>query len=291
MKETIHVPVLMEEVLYYLDPKEGEVMIDGTYGGGGHAKEIQARLGEAGKLVACDLNPEAVALCRGNLPKTICIEGSFSEVASILTELSIPKVDGLLLDLGFSTDEMENSGRGFSFLRDEPLLMTYSDREMPVYEILRNLKEEELADIIYEYGEERYSRKIARAIKEEGKKQSILSSLQLAEIIRKAVGSGYERGRIHPATRTFQALRIYANKELYRLTTLLNALPTIMNPGGRVVIISFHSLEDRIVKNHFRDFGKKFSATILTKKPIEATEVEIFKNPKARSAKLRAIRF
>jgi len=216
----------------------------------------------------------------------ILICDNYAHAIKVLIEREM-KADGLLLDLGFSTEQMENSGRGFSFQKDEPLLMTYSRESKPVAEIIKEKTEEELANIIFELGGERRSRKIAKAIKAE---KRITSSKQLADVVSRAVSKNYERGRIHPATRTFQALRIYANDELNNLERALKNIPQLLKTNGRAVIISFHSLEDRLVKNYFRDYKKEKIVEVLTKKPIEPTREEIKENPKSRSAKLRAIK-
>ncbi|TSC81624.1 MAG: 16S rRNA (cytosine1402-N4)-methyltransferase, partial [Parcubacteria group bacterium Gr01-1014_20] len=199
-----------------------------------------------------------------------------------------PKANGLLLDLGFSSDQLNTSGRGFSFLEDEPLYMTYSEKSKSVAEIIRELKENDLADVIFKFSGERLSRKIARAIKETGKRKRITSSLELAEVIRGAVGGKYEAGRINPATRTFQALRIFANQELENLERVLTNLENILAVGGRVAIISFHSIEDSLVKDHFKKMVQLKKLTLINKKPIEANMDEVVRNPRSRSAHLRA---
>jgi 16S rRNA (cytosine1402-N4)-methyltransferase len=180
-----------------------------------------------------------------------------------------------------------SSGRGFSFEKDEPLLMTYDDSRRPVYALLREMSEPALANIIYELGGERYSRRIAKAIKERGRKEAITTSGELAAIVRQALPKGYERGRIDPATRTFQALRIYTNGELENLQAVLGNLSNIIKPGGRVAVISFHSLEDRIVKQTFQNLSKEGKVEILTKKPVGPTPTEEMHNPRSRSAKIR----
>lgn len=203
----------------------------------------------------------------------------------------MPEANGLILDLGFSTEELEKSGRGFSFLKDEPLDMRYDiDGEITTAaEVVNSYPEKDLADIFYIYGEERMSRQIAKKIVEERRKERIMTTGRLVEVVKMAVGKGYEKGRINPATRVFQALRIYVNKELENLETILKNLPEIIRPNGRVVIISFHSLEDRIVKNYFKQMEKEGKGEILTKKPVVASKEEIISNPRSRSAKLRAI--
>jgi len=196
-----------------------------------------------------------------------------------------------LLDVGFSSVQLV-AGRGFSFsdeAANEPLLMTYDDASEPVWKILREIKEEDLANIIFELGGERMSRRIAKAIKERGRRKPIMTAGELAETVRGILPKGYERGRIDPATRTFQALRIYTNKELENLQNVLKKIPEIVKSGGRVAVITFHSLEDRIVKQSFQNFARQKQAELLTKKPIAATHEEILKNPRSRSAKIRGI--
>jgi len=204
------------------------------------------------------------------------------------------KADGLLVDLGFSSEQLANSGRGFSFeeaAASEPLLMTYDDSRRPVWTILREESETELANIIFEFGGERMSRRIAKAIKDQGRRKPIMTSGDLVASVRSAVPRGYEHGRINPATRTFQALRIYANGELENLEALLKNLPEVMAPNGKAAIITFHSLEDRIVKHAFQALAKEKKANLVVKKPVGPTREEIAKNPRSRSAKLRVIQF
>lgn len=280
----IHKPVLLNEVIKMLDPRSGEFFIDGTLGSSGHATEIIRRLEPNGQFLGIDWDPQAIENFRLK-PKTynlkpILINDNYARIPEILKENQLPKADGLLLDLGFSSVQLEESGRGFSFKRDEPLIMTYSKESTPVYKILSSIKEEKLTEILRKFGEERYAKHIARAIIERQKNKPIKFSRELAEIVKSAVPKNYEHGRIHPAARTFQALRIYANKELENLEFILKNLDKILKLGGRAAIISFHSLEDRLVKNYFRDFAK-------TKKPIRPSPEEIANNPRSRSAKLR----
>jgi 16S rRNA (cytosine1402-N4)-methyltransferase len=289
-----HQPVLLNEVLQYLDPHPGDVMIDGTMDGGGHAKAILEKMGE-GTLLGVDWDPAMVAARRSEFArnkKVSVVHGNYADLPKILKKEKWPKADGLLLDLGFSSEQLESSGRGFSFseaTQHDPLLMTYDDAQTPVWKILKEIDERSLANVIYEFGGERMSRRIAKAIKEVDRRSLIMTSGELARVIREALGRGYERGRIDPATRTFQALRIYANDELKNLTSILGSLPNIVKSGGRVVILTFHSLEDRIVKQAFQALAKEKKVTLLTKKPIPATREESMKNPRSRSAKLRAL--
>ncbi|MDP3999120.1 MAG: 16S rRNA (cytosine(1402)-N(4))-methyltransferase RsmH [bacterium] len=294
-----HEPVLLNEVIKLLDPKKGEFFIDGTFGSGGHSAAILEKIGPEGELLAVDWDANNIEKGKKELPSknVIWANNSYSRLPEILRNRKLPKADGLLLDLGFSSEQLGGSGRGFSFLRDEPLLMTYAEDSAPVSEILATIREQDLAEIIKTLGEERYAQSISRAIVARRKKKPIATSGDLAQIIRDSVPGNYERGRrwsgasrIDPATRTFQALRIYANRELENLEAVLQNLTQIVRSGGRVAIISFHSLEDRLVKNHFRNLAKEGGAEILTKKPITASSGELRQNPRSRSAKLRLIK-
>lgn len=278
-------------------------MVDGTVDGGGHAREILGRITTTGTLLGIDWDEALLAECKARLSgyqNAILVHGNYADLPKILQEVSaergerFARADGLLVDLGFSSEQLAASGRGFSFGRDaadEPLLMTYDDSRPAVRELLRAMSEAELADVIYELGGERMSRRIAKAIKERGRRQPIMTSGELAETVRAALPRGYEHGRIDPATRTFQALRICANGELENLKALLAALPAIMRPGGRVAIITFHSLEDREVKVAFRDMAKKGIAKLASKKPAGPDREELASNPRSRSAKVRGITF
>lgn len=289
-----HVPVLLSAVLEYLDPKPGEAIIDGTINGGGHAAAILERIGARGKLLGVDWDKQLIESSPlASFANVSLAWGNYRELPAIMAEQGFPKADGLLIDLGFSSEQLERSKRGFSFKKEygnEPLLMTYSDEETPVRTLLKTLREHDLAVLIRTLGGERYAGRIARAIHELGRKRPIHTAGELAECIANAVPKGYERGRINPATRTFQALRIYANHELENLEIVLERIPHIVRSGGRVVIISFHSLEDARVKHAFQDGAKHGRFTLLTKKPVGPTADEEEENPRARSAKLRAIR-
>ena len=298
-----HTPVLLKEVLEQLDPHQGDFIIDGTVDGGGHATAILEKILPEGKLLGVDWDERLLAATQakfqekfGDAAGVMFMHGNYADLPDLLSKIfekeDIGKADGLLIDLGFSSEQLQASGRGFSFAeasKDEPLLMTYSDAQTSVAQILREIGEDDLANIIYEFGGERMSRRIAKTIKDNGRRKPIETSGQLADIVRGALPKSYERGRIDPATRTFQALRIYANGELKNLKKILDDLPEVLKPGGRAVIITFHSLEDRIVKQEFRRMAQEGTATLLTKKPIAATREEIKSNPRSRSAKLRAI--
>jgi 16S rRNA (cytosine1402-N4)-methyltransferase len=298
-----HQPVLLAEVLQYLAPLEGRVFCDGTLGGGGHTRAIL----EAGakEVLGFDRDPEALAYTKENIgevgARLTPIQANFQEISQRVTK----PLDGLLLDLGVSSAQLDRAERGFSFKREGPLDMRMGpDAPMTLQEFLMNADEKEIADAIYQYGEEHKSRGIARALVKAREEKELTTTKEVAEIVRRVVGSkGYDR--IDPATRTFQGLRIAINQELDALKTVLADLPKILAPGGVAVIISYHSLEDRLVKHSFRELSQSCTCPkispicvcggvsafeLLTRHPIEATEEEITKNPRARSAKLRAIK-
>lgn len=288
----MHRPVLLNEVIQALNPKPGEFFIDGTLGGGGHALAILEKISPGGKLLVVDWDKSAVEVFKSKVKNSestiVAVNDNFANLPDILEREKLGRANGLLLDLGMSSDQLESSGRGFSFSRDEPLLMTFDVAAVPAREILKNLTEQELSEIIRKYGEEKYAQAIAGSIKRRQKTGPLETTRSLAEAIETAVPKQYERGRIHPATRTFMALRIYANRELENLELILKSLESVLRPGGKMAIISFHSLEDRLVKNYFRGLSKANKLKILVKKPIVASPEEIKINPRARSAKLRA---
>ena len=289
-REARHVPVLLKEAIDFLNVQRGGTYIDATVGLGGHSYEIAKRLGAPGHLIGFDKDPAALERAHEKLkaldepPQITLIHGSFAEVAERIAPASL---DGLMADLGVSSLQLGDAARGFSFQADGPLDMRMNPMSGDTAEqVVNHLDERELADVIYEFGEERRSRRIARAIV---RSRPIRSTAHLADVISAAARPmNSEQRRIHPATRTFQALRIFVNRELDDLKALLEAAPRILKPGGRVVVISFHSLEDRIVKDAFREGLKDKYFRVLTKKPVTAPEEESDRNPRARSAKLRA---
>jgi len=289
MANPLHIPVLPTEVLHYLDPQPGQVMVDATVGAGGHARLLAAQLGPEGLLVGLDQDPGMLTLARARLEgmRSVLVHGNFEDLPEILQKLQMEAVDGILVDLGFCSDQSANPERGLSFQQDGPLDMRLDPtRGEPASALVRRLQEKALADIFWQFGEERFSRRIARRIVEVRQKTPLVRTGQLAELVRSCVPRSKGHG-MDPATRVFQALRIAVNDELGALERFLFALPACLKPGGRVAMISFHSLEDRRVKHAFRnheDFEE------LTRKPVEATEEEIRHNPRARSAKLRAAR-
>jgi 16S rRNA (cytosine1402-N4)-methyltransferase len=261
------------------------VVVDGTVGAGGHAAELAGRVGPEGRVIGLDRDPEMLELAAHatlGLPVTL-VNASYSDLDRVLEDLGLEGVDGVLLDLGLSSDQLAWRHRGFSFAEDGPLDMRYDPRARETAaDLVNDLEEKELADLIFEYGEERHSRRIARKIVEARRVEPIVTTARLAEIVRRGVPGKW--GPIDPATRTFQALRIAVNQELDRLDDLLAHLAGYLRPGGKAALISFHSLEDRRVKHAFRDDPE---LTVLTRKPVTASAEELATNPRARSAKLR----
>ncbi len=293
MKSPRHVPVLLEEVLEYLNVRPGGVICDATLGLAGHSSEIVKRLGGRGRLIGFDRDPEAMEAAKVRLeevraelgeemPEVVFEPRAFSEASSLIEPGSL---DGLLADFGVSSLQLDEAHRGFSFRTDGPLDMRMDTRTGETAEQVVNQEDEnELANLIYEFGEERRSRRIARAIV---RARPIRSTAELARIVSAAAPS-MKGDKIHPATRTFQALRIRVNNELGEIQSLLKSAGSLLKPGGRLVLISFHSLEDRLVKDAFREAGRAKVFEVLTKKPVVADEQEQMRNPRSRSAKLRA---
>ena len=294
----MHIPVLLKEVIENLDPQEGEIFVDGTINRGGHAKVVSERLGESGKLIGIDQDEGALGEAKINLEnapcKVILINGNFRNIAELVEKNGIEKVDKILLDIGFSSDQMEHSGRGFSFKTDEPLNMSFSikneDGSFNAADMVNDWGEENLADVIYAYGEESFSRKIAGAIVAARELGRIETTGQLVEIIRKAVPAWYTKKRIHFATKTFQAIRMAVNDELQALKDGLNGAWDALAPDGRLGVISFHSLEARIIKTFMKDKKELGEGEMVTKKAVKPARDEVLFNPRSRSAQLKVIR-
>ncbi|MBI2827319.1 MAG: 16S rRNA (cytosine(1402)-N(4))-methyltransferase RsmH [Planctomycetia bacterium] len=282
-----HRPVLLDEVLHWLVPRPGHVFVDGTLGGGGHTRAIAERVAPHGMVIALDRDPAAVAAGHprlAGLPVRV-VQANYCDLPEVLAAWEIALVDGVLLDLGLSSDQLADRERGFSFDAEGPLDLRFDPHEgQPARDLVNRFSERALADLIYANGEERMSRRIARRIVEERKRQRIETARQLAEIVRGAVPRVPSHRRLDPATRTFQALRIAVNDELGSLESGLKRVPDCLRPGGRLAVISFHSLEDRRVKEAFRGDPRY---QVLTKKPIRPSEREAAENPRSRSAKLR----
>ncbi|HEY1984219.1 MAG TPA: 16S rRNA (cytosine(1402)-N(4))-methyltransferase RsmH [Terracidiphilus sp.] len=292
-----HVPVLLTEAMEYLQVRAGSTVVDCTLGLAGHAAEVVKRLGPHGTLIGFDRDPAAMTLAKEKLDQ-VCEElGSQAPTVTLIGEafsaaplhVKPGSIDGLLADFGVSSMQLNEASRGFSFMADGPLNMRMDSSEATRYtptaeQVVNEMSEHELANLIYEYGEERRSRRIARAIV---RGRPVTTTGQLARIVASAAPA-MKQDRIHPATRTFQALRIHVNQELDEIRALLEAAPRLLKPSGRLVAISFHSLEDRIVKDSLRDGAHNGTWTVLTKKPVVAGDEETESNPRSRSAKMRA---
>lgn len=293
--EKRHIPVLAKEIVDFMPRSAGAVYVDCTVGYGGFAAALLAAVADDARLVALDQDPSALAASRERLApygaRVTFVEGNFGSLTSHVTACGTSRVDGIAMDLGVSSPQLDQAERGFSFAQDGPLDMRMAAAGRTAADLVNGLPERELADLIYQYGEERLSRRIARAIVRAREAAPLRTTGQLVDVIRGAVPAAYRHGRIHCATRTFQALRIAVNRELDVLAEALPQAVQALKPGGRLAVISFHSLEDRHVKHAFRGWASGDDATVrvLTKKPIEPSEEECAANPRARSAKLRVV--
>lgn len=293
--QNVHTTVLLHTTIDLLDLQKGDIVVDGTLGAAGHTIHMLEQSNGAIQVVGIDLDTQALLRSgerieqAGFKEKVLLLQGNFSQMENLLQKVGIKKVDKIVLDLGFSSNQLEVEGRGFSFLRDEPLVMTLSNNpeDVTAYDVVNHWSEESISDILYGFGEERFARMIALKIVEFRKEEPIKTTLQLVDVIKSAVPNFYRNGKIHPATRTFQAIRIAVNRELENLKEVLDSVSRILNPGGRIAIISFHSLEDRIVKRAFLKFEQDGIGKRVTKKPLAPTQQEIQENPRSRSAKLR----
>ncbi len=294
-----HITVLQNEVLEVLRPPKDAVIVDCTLGSGGHAETIVSTLSKKSVYIAIDQDPTALESSQKRLGETKATlhfeNGNFKDIKAIVLKYGYQEVDAIIADLGWRIEQFDGSSgvpRGFSFKANEPLLMTYGDPDsysFTAYDIVNEWHEEDIANVLYAYGEERFSRRIAHAIILRREEQVIATSDDLAEVIASAVPKAYARGKTHPATKSFQALRIAVNDEFDSLTALINEGFELLKPGGRMAIITFHSLEDRIVKEHFRNLTRDQRAVLVHKKPIVPNYDEVKTNSRARSAKLRTI--
>jgi 16S rRNA (cytosine1402-N4)-methyltransferase len=284
---SVHVPVMLEEVLHWLAPRPGMVLVDGTLGGGGHTRALAERLGNNGVLIGIDRDPAAIEAAEKSLrglPIRLA-QANYCDLPEILEQLEIEAVDGVVLDLGLSSDQLADRNRGFSFTADGPLDLRFDPFSgEPARRLINRLSVEHLTLLISKFGEERYSPRIARAIVQRRREHPIETSAELAELIRQSVPHPPGGSRIDPATRTFQALRIAVNDELKSLEIALRRIPGCLRSGARMAVISFHSLEDRRVKESFL---KDERLAVLTRRPLQPGESEIEENPRSRSAKLR----
>lgn len=295
--QSIHRSVLSQEVLESLSLKKSDVVVDATVNGGGHAQDIVSRLGNTGMFIGIDLDERALQVSEQRLKGSTCpvvlVQENFKNLDKILKDQELQNIDKILFDLGWSSNQFEDPNRGFSFQLDGPLLMSLSgnsdDVAFTAFDIINNWETENIRTIIEAYGEERYAWRIVQAIESARKERTISSTLDLAEIIKAAVPAGYRNGPTHPATKTFQALRIAVNDEIEVLKIGLQKAFNALSPNGRMSVISFHSIEDRVVKQFFKECSHKKQANILTKKPITASQEELKQNRRSRSAKLRTI--
>jgi 16S rRNA (cytosine1402-N4)-methyltransferase len=295
-----HIPVLLNETIKYLDPQPNENFVDATFGEGGHSAALLERTQPNGKILGIERDPDLYQnLISGKtqFPKInsqlskrlTLVNDSYIHLEEIVQEKKFQFIKGVLFDLGMCSWQIDDSHRGFSYLKDEPLDMRFDSKDsLTAAEIINFWPEEEIEQILKNYGEERYSHRIARAIKEARKKKRIVGTQDLLAIIQEAVPSNYEHHRLSPGARTFQALRIAVNNELENIQLGLEQALRILEPQGRIVVISFHSLEDRIVKNFFREQSQQKKLTVLTKKPITSSLEELQNNSRSHSAKLRA---
>ena len=299
----IHKTVLLHETINELEIKKGDIVFDGTLGSGGHAKEILSKLKEKITLIGFDLDQEAIERSKANLKafqkefnKSIFfLNESFKNIQEI-KELGFNSIDKAILDLGLSSDQLETSSRGFSFQKDEPLLMTFQDDKngrkpkLTASDIVNTFSQKSLENVIFGYGEEQFAKKISKSIVKNREENLIISTYQLAEVIKNSVPSWYRKRKIHPATKTFQALRIATNNELGVLESGLKNIFDFLNPEGRLAVISFHSLEERIVKKYFKELVLRKKGEFINKKPITPSRQEVIQNSRSRSAKLRIIK-
>ncbi len=292
-----HVSVLLQEIIDALDIQPDDVFLDGTINGGGHSKAVYDKLGETGTLIGIDLDQAGLEKSKerlvGGKARVFLEQSSFRNLDMILEKLETPKVDKILFDLGLSSNQFDESGRGFSFQKEEPLLMTFknnlSSEDLTAGDIVNKWDEENIAQILESYGEERFAKKIAHAIVFERERRDIETTGDLVAIVRTAIPKRFQSNRLHPATKTFQALRITVNDEIQSLMDGLRKGFEYLSPTGKMAVISFHSLEDRMVKNFFKQKAMEGKGRLLTKKPVIPSEKEIKENPRSRSAKLRVI--
>jgi len=292
MELKYHIPVMIEEVLQYLNLGNAKTVVDATIGTGGHAERLLENLNKESKFVGIDRDQETLQMAKdrlGNYSK-MCdfVYGNFSDIKNILHNLNIFKIDAILFDLGISSVQLNDANRGFSFQSEGPLDMRMDRNSyISAYDLVNNLNEDELSDLLWNFGQERWHNRIARFLVKEREKQAISTTAQLSRLVLKALPYKHKYSSIHPATRTFQAVRIAVNRELEALQTVLSDAIDLLNENGRICVISFHSLEDRIVKTTFKEFAANEKIKILTPKPLTPTEEEIRQNLRSRSAKLR----
>lgn len=291
----VHVSVLLAESVQALRVRKGSKIIDGTINGGGHSALIVSQMEGEGLLLGIDLDSDALARARKRLGETgvsihLC-EGNYAQMEEFAGTIGCSSFDGILLDLGLSSNQLEDSGRGFSFQKNEPLSMSFRSVEHPheftARDIVNEWEESTIANILFGYAEEKFARRIAKGIIDARHMRPILTTQDLVEVVKRSTPFWYHHGRSHPATRTFQALRIAVNDEMESLNKGLASAQKLLTPGGRLAVITFHSIEDRIVKTAFVEAERNGKGTVITRKPITPGDEELAQNPRARSAKLR----
>lgn len=288
----MHIPVMCGEIINYLNLAAGKTIVDATIGMGGHSLKIIERILPGGKLIGIDRDEDAIKTARSRLGdcSSSCdfVYGNFIDIDKILSGAGVHKVDGILLDLGVSSAQLDDPLRGFSFQSEGPLDMRLDRNSyISAYDLVNNLNEDELSELLWNFGQERWHNRIARYLVKEREKHPISTTLELSQAVSRAIPYRYRHYRIHPATRTFQAVRIAVNRELESLEIVIRKAVDLLEKNGRICVISFHSLEDRIVKFSFRDFAAKGLLKIITPKPLVPGDEEVRQNPKSRSAKLR----
>ncbi len=287
-----HQSVLLDEVLKWLSPQPGQTVVDGTLGAGGHAEAILERSSPDGKLVGFDKDPQALKIAKEVLGKfgdrVMLIRDDFKNITQHLERLNVRNVQAILLDLGISSMQLDRVERGFSFRMDGPLDMRMNpEASLTAEEVVNAYPKEKLLRVLWSFGEERFARKIVERLLAKRTKKRIKTTGQLADLVNESVPAFYRHGRLHPATRIFQALRIEVNREIESLEVFLPAAPDALAKNGRLAVISFHSIEDRVVKNTFREWARQEKGRVLTKKPLVPSEAEVRMNPRSRSAKIR----
>jgi len=294
LDKDMHKPVMLEEVLSFLNLKDGMTIVDATIGLGGHSSHILGRISPHGKLIGIDRDNESLEIAKERLKQysTQCtfVHDNFCNIDKILESLRVSRVDGIILDLGISSFQIDNSQRGFSFIKEGPLDMRMDRTDsVSAFDLVNNLTQKEISAILWQFGQERLSNRIAKLIVNQRDEATIETTTQLANLVSRVMPYFRTRQRIHPATRTFQALRIAVNHELESLETFLKKIDKFLNKKARICILSFHSLEDRIAKINFRNLAKTDQFKLIVKKPLVPKEAEVNDNPRSRSAKLRIL--
>ncbi|MCX5710713.1 MAG: 16S rRNA (cytosine(1402)-N(4))-methyltransferase RsmH, partial [Candidatus Omnitrophica bacterium] len=293
-EEKLHTPVMLHEVIDYLNPAPGQIIVDATLGTGGHSLEILKRITPGGRLIGIDRDEDSLAICRSRLSEfsASCefIHANFVDLDQVLEKLGIDKIDGIVFDLGISTYQLRDIERGFSFQEEGPLDMRLDKSSyISAYDLVNNLNEDEISQMLWSFGQERWHNRIAHLLIEERRNQPISTTKQLADLVMRAIPYRYRRGyyRIHPATRTFQAVRIAVNRELEILESAVKKAVAILGKQAKICVISFHSLEDRVIKHTFRALKADGLIDIITAKPLTPTASEVAANPSSRSSKFR----